>query len=61
MQVIAAGVETDEQLLQLSEMGCDQAFGFCISAPVAPEEVMALLAASRQRLAMPIWCAVAPA
>lgn len=49
MRVIAAGVETDAQLAQLSAMGCDEAFGFCISAAVAPEEVAPLLAGRGQR------------
>lgn len=52
MKVVAAGVESDEQLAQLSEMGCDEAFGFCLSAPVPPEEVETLLAGSQQRVAM---------
>jgi diguanylate cyclase (GGDEF)-like protein len=50
LQVIAAGVESEEQLVQLSEMGCDEAFGFFLSAAVAPEEVEALLAGRRQRV-----------
>ncbi|WP_373988689.1 putative bifunctional diguanylate cyclase/phosphodiesterase [Duganella sp. BuS-21] len=54
MRVIAAGVETGEQLVQLSAMGCDEVFGFCLSAPVSPQEVEALLAGRRQRLAAPI-------
>jgi diguanylate cyclase (GGDEF)-like protein len=49
MRVIAAGVESEDQLAQLAEMGCDEAFGFCISAAVAPEEVGALLAGRRQQ------------
>ncbi|WP_343728914.1 EAL domain-containing protein [Duganella sp.] len=49
MQVTAAGVETDQQLAQLSAMGCDEAFGFCLSAAVSPEEVDALLAGRQQR------------
>ncbi|NYE61560.1 diguanylate cyclase (GGDEF)-like protein [Duganella sp. 1224] len=49
MRVIAAGVETDEQLAQLSAMGCDEAFGFCLSAPVPPAEVELLLAARQQQ------------
>ncbi len=44
MQVIAGGVETGDQLEQLAAMGCDEAFGFCLSAAVAPEELEALLA-----------------
>jgi EAL domain-containing protein (putative c-di-GMP-specific phosphodiesterase class I) len=50
MQVIAAGVETSEQLAQLAEMGCDEAFGFFLSAAVSPQEVEALLAGRRQRV-----------
>jgi len=52
MQVIAAGVETPEQLAQLSEMTCDEAFGFCISAAVSPEEVALLLARGQQQWAL---------
>jgi diguanylate cyclase (GGDEF)-like protein len=44
MQVIAGGVETGDQLTQLTAMGCDEAFGFCLSAAVSPGEVEALLA-----------------
>ena len=44
MRVIAGGVETGEQLTQLTAMGCDEAFGFCLSRAVAPEELEALLA-----------------
>ncbi|MYM24162.1 EAL domain-containing protein [Duganella sp. FT135W] len=51
MQVIAAGVETSEQLAQLTAMGCDEAFGFCLSGAVAPEDVEALLVGRQQRIA----------
>jgi diguanylate cyclase (GGDEF)-like protein len=44
MQVIAGGVETGDQLAQLTAMGCDEAFGFCLSAAVSPGEVETLLA-----------------
>nr|WP_315395111.1 EAL domain-containing protein [uncultured Duganella sp.] len=50
MRVIAGGVETADQLAQLMAMGCDEAFGFCLSPAVPPDEVLALLAA-RQRAA----------
>lgn len=49
MRVIAAGVETSEQLAQLAAMGCDEAFGFCLSAPVSAEEVELLLAGRQQQ------------
>ena len=44
MKVIAGGVETAEQLAALTAMNCDEAFGFCLSRPVAAPEVEALLA-----------------
>ena len=44
MRVIAGGVETGDQLAQLVAMGCDEAFGFCLSAAVSPGEVDTLLA-----------------
>jgi diguanylate cyclase (GGDEF)-like protein len=52
LRVIAAGVETEEQLAQLSAMDCDEAFGFCLSAAAAPEEVELLLAGRQQQLAL---------
>jgi diguanylate cyclase (GGDEF)-like protein len=52
MRVIAAGVETDEQLAQLSAMGCDEAFGFCLSAPVAPEAVELLAGRQQQAVSL---------
>jgi len=45
LQVIAAGVETADQLAQLAAMDCDEVFGFCLSPAVTPAEVEALLAA----------------
>lgn len=56
MQVIAGGVETGDQLSQLTAMGCDEAFGFCLSAAVPPEEVETLLA-NRWRLEAPAQAA----
>jgi diguanylate cyclase (GGDEF)-like protein len=44
MQVIAGGVENSDQLAQLSAMGCDEAFGFCLSPAVQADEVETLLA-----------------
>ena len=38
LDVIAEGVETQEQLLKLKELGCDYIQGFFISKPVAAEE-----------------------
>ncbi|NGZ87883.1 putative bifunctional diguanylate cyclase/phosphodiesterase [Duganella aceris] len=50
MQVIAGGVETGDQLSQLTAMGCDEAFGFCLGAAVSPDEVEALLASRWRRV-----------
>ena len=36
--VVAEGVETEEQMLSLKEIGCDIIQGFYFSKPVAPEE-----------------------
>ena len=43
MAVIAEGVETDEELRKLQEMGCDLLQGFLFSKPVPADEVQNLL------------------
>ena len=50
MRVIAGGVETSEQLAQLTAMQCDEAFGFCLSRAVSPAEVEALLASRLRQI-----------
>jgi diguanylate cyclase (GGDEF)-like protein/PAS domain S-box-containing protein len=40
MQVIAEGVETEEQYQMLCSMGCDAFQGYLFARPVAPEEFM---------------------
>jgi diguanylate cyclase (GGDEF)-like protein len=45
LSVIAEGVETDAQLAQLKELGCDTAQGFLFSPAVPKEEADALLLA----------------
>ena len=44
MEVIAEGVETEEQAALLEEMGCDFGQGFYYSRPMPPEDVPELLA-----------------
>ena len=44
MEVVAEGVESEEQAAQLKEMGCDYAQGFFFSEPLPPEEVARFLA-----------------
>lgn len=39
MQVVAEGVETEEQLRCLQELGCDQIQGYLFSKPVLPDEL----------------------
>jgi diguanylate cyclase (GGDEF)-like protein/PAS domain S-box-containing protein len=43
MEVIAEGVESEEQARLLKELGCDFAQGFHFSKPLPPEEIPALL------------------
>lgn len=43
MRVLAEGVETDEQLLFLSEQLCDECQGFLFSQPIAAERCTSLL------------------
>ncbi|RZI72272.1 MAG: EAL domain-containing protein, partial [Pseudomonas sp.] len=48
LAIVAEGVETLGQLDQLRELDCPYAQGFLLSPPVLPEEVLALLVASRR-------------
>ncbi|MGQ0650909.1 MAG: GGDEF/EAL domain-containing response regulator [Betaproteobacteria bacterium] len=43
LKVIAEGVEEDEQVRMLRELGCDQIQGYYVSQPVPAEKVAALL------------------
>jgi EAL domain-containing protein (putative c-di-GMP-specific phosphodiesterase class I) len=43
LKVIAEGVEDDEQVRLLRDLGCDQIQGYLVSRPVPPQEIEALL------------------
>jgi EAL domain-containing protein (putative c-di-GMP-specific phosphodiesterase class I) len=45
LDVVAEGVETEAQLEQLRELGCDAAQGYAIARPVSDEQVEAMLVA----------------
>ena len=50
LQVVAEGVETEDQLRYLAQQGCDQLQGYFFSRPVAPAEFAALLRADKRLL-----------
>ncbi|PIE58744.1 MAG: hypothetical protein CSA33_02260 [Desulfobulbus propionicus] len=43
LSVVALGVETEEQLLLIRQLGCDQAQGTCFSEPLGHKEALQLL------------------
>ncbi|MDW8315555.1 MAG: EAL domain-containing protein, partial [Rhodovarius sp.] len=45
-QVVAEGVETEEQLRQLHALGCDMVQGFLLARPMPAEAVLALARAA---------------
>lgn len=49
MEVIAEGIETEEQYKQLKELGCEYGQGFLFSRPVDAEAAMKLLVKDAQR------------
>ena len=48
LKVIAEGVEDDEQLRLLRELGCDQIQGFYVSPPLPAEKIEPLLRQGRE-------------
>ena len=53
MEVIAEGIETEEQFQQLKMLGCEYGQGYLFSRPVANEAVEHLLAQDAKRDAEP--------
>lgn len=49
LQVVAEGVETEEQLQYLASQGCDQIQGFLLSKPLAASDYLALLLQQQAR------------
>jgi diguanylate cyclase (GGDEF)-like protein len=45
MGTVAEGVEHDDQVNRLGELGCEQLQGYCFSKPLPPDQVIALLSA----------------
>ncbi len=48
MEVMAEGVETDQQLARLKEMGCEFGQGYLFSEPLGPDPLVDLLAKKRR-------------
>ncbi|MCU1354106.1 MAG: diguanylate cyclase/phosphodiesterase & domain with sensor(s), partial [Acidimicrobiales bacterium] len=54
MQLLAEGVETAEQLLQLQRLGCELGQGYHWSRPLPPAELAAWLWAKARPVAAPV-------
>jgi len=48
LNVVAEGVETEEQLLQLGSMGCHEAQGYYFSRPISEKETLRFLLAEKE-------------
>jgi diguanylate cyclase (GGDEF)-like protein len=58
--VTAEGVETDEQLAALLDLGCERAQGFLLARPVSATEVAALIRGPRQGVKTPARAGATP-
>jgi EAL domain-containing protein (putative c-di-GMP-specific phosphodiesterase class I) len=61
MEVIAEGVETEEQLQMLTDLGCKQAQGYLLGRPMAAEQAQVALGTTWGNRAMPVRACVANA
>jgi len=61
MEVIAEGVETEEQLRMLTDLGCPQAQGYLLGRPMAAEQVQVALGKAWGNRAIPSSARVANA
>jgi EAL domain-containing protein (putative c-di-GMP-specific phosphodiesterase class I) len=52
LQVVVEGVETEEQLALLREIGCDLVQGFLLSRPVRAEVLTAMLVAMQAKASL---------
>ncbi len=50
LRVIAEGVEQDDQLHRLTELGCHAVQGYCFSYPVGPDELIRLVTRGSDRI-----------
>jgi EAL domain-containing protein (putative c-di-GMP-specific phosphodiesterase class I) len=48
LNVVAEGVETEEQLLRLDAMGCHEVQGYYFSRPVSGEDILQYLFAEQE-------------
>jgi diguanylate cyclase (GGDEF)-like protein/PAS domain S-box-containing protein len=55
MSVVAEGIETDNQLGELVEMGCDEGQGFLLARPMSAEQISRLRNARSTAIGNPIW------
>jgi EAL domain-containing protein (putative c-di-GMP-specific phosphodiesterase class I) len=59
LKTVAEGVETEQQLEQLAEIGCELVQGFFLARPLTPQAVCALLREQQTRMSFPEVAAIA--